>query len=71
MVWYGMKLWAYQTKIMKIIFGRKREVVAGHWRRLHNEEIRNFYASPDIIRAIKLMTMRWVDHVARMEDMKI
>jgi hypothetical protein len=36
------------------IFGPKREEVAGDWRRLHNEELHNLYASPHIIRAIKI-----------------
>jgi hypothetical protein len=44
--------------------------VAGGWRRLHNEELRNLYASPDIIRVIKSRRMKWVVHVARMGDMK-
>jgi len=40
-------------------FGLKREEVAGHWRRLHNEELHNLNASPDVIRIIKSGTMRW------------
>jgi hypothetical protein len=49
------------------IFGPKRDEVAGAWRRLHNEELHNFYASPNIIRVIKSRRMRWAEHVARME----
>jgi hypothetical protein len=40
--------------------------VTGDWRKLHNEELRNLYSSPDIIRQIKLRHMRWAGHVARM-----
>jgi hypothetical protein len=49
------------------ISGPKREEVAGDWRRLHNEELHNFYASRGIIRVIKSRRMRWAGHVARME----
>jgi hypothetical protein len=48
------------------IFGPKRDEVAGEWRKLHNEELRDLYSSPSIIRIIKSMRMRWAGHVARM-----
>jgi hypothetical protein len=41
--------------------------VTGGWRRLHNEEVHNLYASPNIIRVSKLRRMRWAEHVSRME----
>jgi hypothetical protein len=41
----------------------------GGWRRLHNEELRNFYALPNIIRVIKSRRMGWVGHVSRMGEM--
>jgi hypothetical protein len=44
---------ASENKVMERIFGPKREKVGGSWRRLRNEELRNLYASPNIIRAIK------------------
>jgi stalled ribosome alternative rescue factor ArfA len=47
------------TSVCKhFIFRPKREKVAGSWRRLHNEELHNFYASPSIIRVIKSRRMR-------------
>jgi hypothetical protein len=53
------------------IFGPKREEVAGGCRRLHNEELHNLYASSDIINAIKSRRMKWVGHVACMEETRI
>jgi hypothetical protein len=46
------------------IFGPKQNEVKGEWRKLHSEKLHNFYSSPNIIRQIKLRTMRWVGHVA-------
>jgi hypothetical protein len=48
----------------------KREEVAGGWRRLHNEELHNLYASPNITGAIKSRKMRWAGHIAHMGDMR-
>jgi hypothetical protein len=42
--------------------------VTGEWRKLHNEELRDLYFSPSIIRIIKLRRMRWAGHVARMGE---
>jgi hypothetical protein len=55
--------------MLTTIFGPKREEVAGGWRRLHNEELHNLYASSNIIWMIKSRRMRWEGHVARMEAM--
>jgi hypothetical protein len=52
------------------IFGPKREEMKGGWRRLHNEELHNLYASPNIIKMIKSRRMRWALHVARMGEMR-
>jgi hypothetical protein len=52
------------------IFGPKREEVVGGWRRLHNEELHNLYASPNIIRVIKPRWMGWAGHGASMGKMK-
>jgi hypothetical protein len=51
---------------MRRIFGPKRDEVTLGWRELHNEERRNLYSSPNIIRVIKSRRMRWAGHVARM-----
>jgi hypothetical protein len=52
--------------VLKRIFGPKRDEVTGGWRKLHNEELRDLYSSPSIIRIIKSRRMRWAGHVARM-----
>jgi hypothetical protein len=50
------------------MFGPKREKVAGDWRRQHNEELHNLYASPNIISVFKSRKMRWAGYVARVGD---
>jgi hypothetical protein len=59
----------FDNSALRRIFRRKREEVAGGWRRLHNEELRNLYASRSIIRLIK-SRIGWARHVARMEEMR-
>jgi hypothetical protein len=59
-----------EKRELRSLFGSKREEVAEDWRRLHSEKLQIFYASRNIIRVIKLMSMRWVEHVARMIEMR-
>jgi len=56
----------YENKVLRRIFGPKREEALKGWRRLHNEELHNFYISPNIIMTIKSRRMRWTGHEARM-----
>jgi len=56
--------------VLMRIFGPKREEVEGGWRRLHNEELHNFYASPDVIRVIRSRRMRCAWHISRMGEMR-
>jgi hypothetical protein len=56
----------YENRVLRRIFGPKRDKVTGDWRKLHNEELHNLYSSPSIIRVIKSRRMRWAMHVARM-----
>jgi hypothetical protein len=60
-----------ENKVLRKIFGLKREEVTGGLRQLHNEELRNLYSSPNINRVIKSRTMRWAGYVERMEAMRI
>jgi hypothetical protein len=60
----GYRLRVFENRVQRGIFGPKREEVAGGCRRLHNEELHNLYASPNIIRVIKSRRMTWVGHVA-------
>jgi hypothetical protein len=56
----------FENRVLKRIFGPKRDEVTKGWRKLHNEVLRNLYCSPSIIRVIKSRRMRWAEHVARM-----
>jgi hypothetical protein len=53
---------------LKKIYGPKRDEVTGEWGKLHNEEFRDLYSSPSIIRIIKSRRMRWTGHVARIGE---
>jgi len=55
-----------ENRVLRRIFGPKRDEVTWDWRRLRNEELNNLYSSPNIIRVIELRRMRWTDHVVRM-----
>jgi hypothetical protein len=63
-----MRLRVFENRVLRRIFGPKRDEVTGGWRKLHNEELHNLYSSPNIIRMIKSRRMRSAEHVARMGD---
>jgi hypothetical protein len=54
--------------VLRRIFGPKRDEVTGGWRKLHNEEHRDLYSPPSIIRIIKSRRMRWAGNIARMGE---
>ena len=56
----------FENRVLSRIFGPKRDEVTGEWRKLHNEELNDLYASLNIVRVIKSRRMRWAKHVARM-----
>jgi hypothetical protein len=73
----GCKTWSqehtlrvFENRVLRGVFGPKREEVAGGWRRLHNEELHNLYVSQNIIKVIKSRRMRWAGHVACMGEMR-
>jgi hypothetical protein len=82
-VLYGCETWTltlreehrlrvFENRVLRRIFGSKRDEVMGEWRKLHNEELNNLYSSPDIIRQVKSRQKRWAVHVARMgEERKV
>jgi transcription termination factor 2 len=78
-VLYGFETWSltlreehrlrvFENRVLRRIFGPKRDEVTGEWRKLHNEELRDLYSSPSIIRMIMSRMMKWAGHVARMGE---
>jgi hypothetical protein len=62
----------FENRVLRRIFGPKRDEVTGEWRKLYNEELHNLYSSTDIIRQVKSRRMRWAGHLARMgEERKV
>jgi hypothetical protein len=62
------RLRMFENRMLRKIFGPKRDEVMVEWRKLHNEELSDLYSSPSIIRMIKSWRMRWAGHVARMGE---
>ena len=62
------RLREFEKRVLRRIFGPKRDVVTGDWRKLHNEELNDLYSSPNIVQVIKSRRMRWAGLVARMEE---
>jgi hypothetical protein len=58
----------FEYRIVRRIFGSKRDEVTGEWRKLHIEELHILYSSLDIIKQIKSRRMRWAGHVALMRE---
>jgi hypothetical protein len=82
-VLYGCETWSltlreehrlrgFENRVLRRIFGPKRDEVTAEWRNLHNDELHNLYSSPDIIKKVKSRRMRWAGHVARLgEERKV
>jgi hypothetical protein len=58
----------FEYRVLRRVFGPKRDEVTGEWRKLHNEELNNLYSSPSIVWVVKSRRMRWAGHVARMGE---
>jgi hypothetical protein len=75
-VLYGCETWSlalrdehrlrvFGNRVLRRIFGPRRDEMTEGWRKIHNEELRKWFSSPSIIRMIKSRKMRWAGHVAR------
>jgi len=62
------RLRVFENRVLRKVFGPKRDEVTGEWRKLHNEELNDLYPLPNIMRVVKLRRMRWAGHVARMRE---
>jgi hypothetical protein len=58
----------FENRVLRRMFGLKRDEVTGEWRRLHNKELYALYATPDAVRVMKSRRMRCAGHVARMGE---
>ena len=78
-VLYGCETWSltlreehrfrvFLNKVLSKIFGAKKDVITGVWRKLHNAELHALYSSPNIIRSLNSRRLRWAGHLARMEQ---
>jgi len=60
------RLRVFENRVLRRVFGLKRDEVTGEWRKLHNGELSDLYSLPNIVRVVKSKRMRWAGHVARM-----
>jgi len=78
-VLYGCETWSqtlreerrlrvFENRVLRRVFGPKRDGVTGEWRKLHKEELRDLYSLPNIVQVVKSRRMRWVGHVACMGE---
>jgi hypothetical protein len=58
----------FENRVLKRIFGPKRNEVTGKWRKLYNEELVDLYSSANIVRVIKSRRMKWTGHVESMGE---
>jgi len=76
-VLYGCETWSltlreehrlrvFENKVLRRVFGPKRDEVTGEWRKLHNEELSDLYSLPNIVWVVKSRIMSWAGHVVRM-----
>ena len=78
-VLYGCETWSltlrevrwlrvFENRLLRTLFGPKRDEVTGEWRKLHNEELSGLYSLPNIVRVVKSRRMKWAGHVANMGE---
>jgi hypothetical protein len=64
------RLRVFENRVLRKIFGPKRDEVTEGWRKLHDEELHGLYSSPSIARVIRARRMRWAVHVVRMGEVR-
>jgi hypothetical protein len=62
------RLRVFENRVLRRVFGPKRDEVTGEWRKLHNAELNDLYFLPNIVRVVKSRRMRWVGHVVHMGE---
>jgi hypothetical protein len=62
------RLMVFENRVLRRVFGPKRDEETGEWIKLHNEELNDLYFLPNVVRVVKLRRMRWAEHVARMGE---
>ena len=63
-----LRLKVFENRVLRRIFGAKRDEITGEWKKLHNEELNDLYSLPNIIRMIKSGRMKWMGHVTCMGE---
>jgi len=61
----------FENRVLRRVFGSKRDEVTGECRKLHNEELSDLYSLPNIVRVVKSRRMRWTRHVGRMGEGRV
>jgi hypothetical protein len=62
------RLRVFENRVLRRVFGPKRDEVTGEWRKLHKEELKDLHSQPNIVRVVKSRRMRWAGHVACMGE---
>jgi hypothetical protein len=81
-VLYGCETWSltlreerrltvFENRVLRRVFGPRRDEVTGDWRKLHHEELSDLYSLPNIVRVVKSRRMRWAGHVACMGEGRV
>ena len=79
---YGCETWSltlrderrlrvFENRVVRRVFGPKRDEVTGEWRKLHKKKLSDLYSLPNIVRVVKSRRMRWTRHVARMREGRV